>query len=738
MNELNWNDGMSVGVDAIDQDHKQLLKLINEINTAINNGSTELIIKDIFRQLEHYVKQHFTREEALLQQCNYPDYEEHKLQHQQFINKIPELRERLLSAETIEVAQEVSLFLLNWIMNHIVVDDMSYAKLVHEQGLTTNDRSTPSWSERIKAWVGRQIKLDNRIYLGMIIPLFGLLVLSASVVTFSYQYYQNAKQVIEVTGLLNAANKLSHTLQIERGLTTATIGSNFERFSSELLASRVVTDKALSNYRERVMQIRTGSVADRVSQQLADTDIALAELNQQRGLVNSKTSHISNTQQYYTQSIKELISVLDGLLSLGHNADLTRNTLSLSALVNMKEVVGLKRAIGAWILSGQSIDSKLLKDFYLLQGSRSGLLTLFMNSATIEQKNKWQKVLSSSVYRQAVALETQLERSIASQAELTIDSEHWFEVMTGKINAKNAFIEQLILDNEKNVQKELNSIQFVFVVITSLLLVLVFFSTVISWLLGHSIIYPIHLMTHAMKCLSEGQRDKRFTLEFADDQMREMFASYEVNRRKLLQADIISAIRFERQAMSIKQQEIDKKRLNELASIDPLTGAINRRKFQDVAYQELERARRCQQQFSILMLDIDYFKKVNDTYGHACGDEVLKVFCQTCMSQVREYDCVARIGGEEFAILLPQSDKKGAILLAERLRLSIEKTIVDYHGHQISITVSIGVAMWQEQTQDVQELLEQADKAVYQAKNLGRNQVRLFNDSPDKDVSLEH
>ena len=144
MGHIEWNDGMSVGVESIDEDHKTLLLLVNEINEAINNDSTHIIIIDIFEKLEKYVKIHFSKEERLLEQCNYGDLEEHKKQHIDFINKIPELRSELLHADTIEVAQDIYLFLFNWLMNHIIIDDMSYAQTVHDHGLATTSKDKTS------------------------------------------------------------------------------------------------------------------------------------------------------------------------------------------------------------------------------------------------------------------------------------------------------------------------------------------------------------------------------------------------------------------------------------------------------------------------------------------------------------------------------------------------------------------------------------------------------------------
>ncbi len=115
---------MSVGVDAIDNDHRRLLETINEINDAITAGKTADVIEEIFSRLERYVVEHFTREEALMEQSGFQELEPHKRQHQKFVGRVPQLKAKLLSADTMEVALEVSLFLTNWLMNHVIMEDI--------------------------------------------------------------------------------------------------------------------------------------------------------------------------------------------------------------------------------------------------------------------------------------------------------------------------------------------------------------------------------------------------------------------------------------------------------------------------------------------------------------------------------------------------------------------------------------------------------------------------------------
>ena len=159
---------------------------------------------------------------------------------------------------------------------------------------------------------------------------------------------------------------------------------------------------------------------------------------------------------------------------------------------------------------------------------------------------------------------------------------------------------------------------------------------------------------------------------------------------------------------------------------DALTGTKNRRYFDQRLCEEVAHSLRYKLSLSLLLLDVDHFKKINDTYGHTIGDEVLVNISKLVMEMVRDSDVVARYGGEEIVIIAPSTDRDEAELLAERLRAAIEKTTmatIDATQEVIQVTVSIGVCSLGLIVQDKEALIEEADRALYLAKNQGRNRV---------------
>jgi diguanylate cyclase (GGDEF)-like protein len=178
--------------------------------------------------------------------------------------------------------------------------------------------------------------------------------------------------------------------------------------------------------------------------------------------------------------------------------------------------------------------------------------------------------------------------------------------------------------------------------------------------------------------------------------------------------------------LSEEQLKAAKKRAENLARKDELTGLDNRRAFFDQGCRIFKQSVRFKRPVSVIMMDIDYFKKINDNYGHSAGDKVLQVIAELLQKMVREIDVVARIGGEEFAFVLPETDREEAVNMAERLRQGIAKTTVTHDERQMQITASFGVSSSLVENETLETMLTKADDALFMAKKKGRDQVRTY------------
>jgi diguanylate cyclase (GGDEF)-like protein len=165
--------------------------------------------------------------------------------------------------------------------------------------------------------------------------------------------------------------------------------------------------------------------------------------------------------------------------------------------------------------------------------------------------------------------------------------------------------------------------------------------------------------------------------------------------------------------------------LRELSVTDPLTGVLNRRYLDDRLAEEIARFNRYKHPFSLLMVDIDEFKKYNDTYGHITGDRILKILASTILSSLRNIDIAARFGGDEFVLILPQTPKADAINIANRIKENVEKIFLSQTEKLpfTDLTVSIGLTSYPEDASSAAELLEKTDQALYLAKKGGRNRL---------------
>jgi diguanylate cyclase (GGDEF)-like protein len=167
-----------------------------------------------------------------------------------------------------------------------------------------------------------------------------------------------------------------------------------------------------------------------------------------------------------------------------------------------------------------------------------------------------------------------------------------------------------------------------------------------------------------------------------------------------------------------------------LAALDWLTGLYNRRHFESLAQAELARSQRYLRPLSVLMIDIDHFKEVNDHFGHPAGDRAIRAVANLLLANKREADVAARVGGEEFAVLLPETTEAAAVQMAERLREQLRLCPPVVGGEKLSITLSIGVAGATAKTNGIDVLLACADYALYEAKNAGRDRIVAWRDQP--------
>ncbi len=225
----------------------------------------------------------------------------------------------------------------------------------------------------------------------------------------------------------------------------------------------------------------------------------------------------------------------------------------------------------------------------------------------------------------------------------------------------------------------------------------------IAWLLAREIIVPLGELTAAAREVAAGNLDVAISVRRKDELG---FASSVFN-------DMVGQLRRSRE------------RLEKLSTTDFLTGLPNRAAVLDALSGMLKRYQRYSRGFSLLMIDVDHFKTINDGHGHVAGDEVLRHVASILKKQMREVDVIGRYGGEEFIALLDETDGESALVVAERIRNEIAASGIDIQGSPLNITVSIGIAEAIAEDESADSLIDRADKAMYAAKQKGRNRIEL-------------
>lgn len=245
--------------------------------------------------------------------------------------------------------------------------------------------------------------------------------------------------------------------------------------------------------------------------------------------------------------------------------------------------------------------------------------------------------------------------------------------------------------------KRSNATAILFINLAAVLVLLV-----ATYIIGRSISKPLEVISKRARMIADGDYMQR--IDYAGiEEIDELATSFNIMSKAL---------------------DENRKELEKRANTDGLTGLFNHRYFQDALTHELSRSERYNHPLSLVVADIDDFKKINDTFGHKKGDLALKSLANSIANSVREFDIPCRIGGEEFVIILPETPSEEALAVAERLRMDIISTPIEDIGQ---ITVSLGVATFPEHATDKDSLIESADAAMYKAKRQGKNRALIYN-----------
>jgi diguanylate cyclase (GGDEF)-like protein/hemerythrin-like metal-binding protein len=699
MHNVKWKPELSVGIKNVDDDHKRLIELTNTLINAIDKDMPKEELKTIFEELEAYTHYHFEREEGFMDEhCSASDIHEmirkHKEQHRYFTDKLPELKEQLMHANSKSVSYEIVEFLLHWLIDHIINEDLKLTQCLH-----TDTDTKHSFLQQINSTLGKRTTLYQRLWIILALPLIFFMLQTLFISYSGYKRYDELREVQRITKTAVIINNVITQLQKERGLSSAYITSGYSHFKKKLEIQRLKTDEVLKEsiqakkYIEPYIDIR-------------HTISTLQKLASIRKEIDMKQFDRKESIDYYTLFIQNLIGTIKSISFLPFN-HVDQNTYSpLLLLLNVNEVQGLIRNEGIICLEN---DGASCNDFQSLLQKKEDYLNAFEVLAPTHLKTAISEIEHTPQAKHLSKLQTLvLHKQLCGNNA----AESWFEKMTLHIEKYKKVIETSLHKIEQDACMQEKHFFSLILTIWSIFGIIILIMSLSIVLLKESILKPLKVLTDALHNLSSGNKSIYFTKINKKDAIGRMQRAYNHLRRSLIKADYANIL--------MELQELKTQKYERLSEEDPLTGIYNRRAFMQAINYEVEQAHKSHRPLSVLILDLDHFKQVNDTYGHEIGDHLLKHFVSHTNELTRNSDFFARIGGEEFALLLPNTSHEGAQTLAEKIVKEIAALNLDSIAPGLQMTVSIGIAVHRDNISS-KTLLKEADEQLYEAKRSGRN-----------------
>ncbi|MDX8394796.1 MAG: bacteriohemerythrin, partial [Mariprofundaceae bacterium] len=539
---LKWNDAMSVGIEAIDKDHKALLDLIIRLSDSIEKNLDQKTIASVFSELEAYIVYHFSREEAIMRERQYKGLESHLKSHQNFIDSVPKLKDKLLISGSKHVAEETLLFLFDWLINHILGEDMKItqtdvtdrsASLPH----STSNQLFNTLFNRLSLFISHHVVLPIRIRTLSILPTLGILSLSIFIILESTQQLHDINILQQRFNIIRYASSMNHSIQAERGLNAQHLRSKYHQLSSSLIAQRLQTDSKAAQFLQYTSSIRSATTADHVLfQYIQATKQHLSQLAGYRQRIKNNTISTPSMLTYYTEFIDILRDLPDSMIHLNMNSDLSNNIIAFSALMHLKESIGLQRAIG------QPTSAHDRQTYIDLMHEKDNAKEMFAHTASPQQLQAWVKDQQHHIPQDITRLEKSFITQLSNDPNAILNEQQWFKLYTERANQVMAMAADVLHQLENKTQHQINQLHTRLYISLAILISLLLLTIVFTYILTHSITHLIQRLTYALTGLSKNNKKIRLQDRFAHDDLDMMAIAYEKCRISMLQSDLKTAI----------------------------------------------------------------------------------------------------------------------------------------------------------------------------------------------------
>lgn len=585
---IEWNEGLNLGIKTIDDDHKKILHIIGKLSEAINNNENQHVIETIFQELLTCTKEHFKREETYLQDCKCTKLEDHKQKHRAFYDKLSKLKLKVISSKDYITSQEITIYLTEWLLNHVIEEDIPTISLLKKCGITEmNIEKDNSLLEKLIKLITDRFSFTKRIFLSAIVPLSGMLLFGIIIIFENFNEYLNMEKTSKITHITTNINELVHNLQMERGLNSGYLSSTENKFRDSLKQQRKLVDDAAKKFSIIINNIHISEIKS-IEQHIKILKKDISSLDSIRKKIDNKT--ISQIQEIalYSKIIKNILDITPKIESLNFDRELSSSIATLYSIQQLKESIGQKRAYGTTIIEKKDVTIEEYISFAKLFGTQLAFLSTFKSTASNAQSKRYDALFNSDIVKQINVY----EQSIKNYHFDNLDSEIWFKLTTEYINIIKLFEDELLSDINITINKNINStiINFILWILfnTTILAINLF----ILYTFKRSTVMQIDQLTYAMRDLATGGRGFRLSpINMKRDEIAYMYDAYEKTRQKLLKGDIYTQLYLSKNHLELQNKERENTKLEKMAFVDSLTGAVNRRKFEELSTQELERAK---------------------------------------------------------------------------------------------------------------------------------------------------
>jgi len=695
--KIEWSRNLSVGIEEIDNDHKELISIINKIIGEVDKD--KLLLLSHFDELEDYTRYHFSREEKLMiSQCLTSEdqimVKEHIKEHHLFIKKIPELRKKIEFAASADIAYEVIDFLVGWLLDHIIEKDLSLS-----QCFTFKYPVVKQTKKNYFSWltekINKNLSLYTKVLLLVMIPLLVIFSLLSYQSNITYNKYLKLGEIENISESFVSMNKLINSLQKERGYTNGWISSKYKNFETELLEQRKISTEIIKDCSPRLKNLK----------KYIDTTTVINELVRIKDIrkkIDIKKLNREEVKKYYTHLISMSIKIIK-------DTNIGRDQISrpLVMLLYLKENAGIIRNEGLekLLLHNSSME---LENHIVIREGYEKYLSLFASNTLLKRLEK----ISVSGYSNT--LKDMESNILLGEFSKYKNAGKWFELNSIKIDVYAQMIKDKLEIINRSAKNEKKTYLLYIGILWSLIIFILFISFILMHALRQSIVKPIEEVTIAMQNLTEGDKSFYFNTYKKNDLIGKMVVAFNNLRRHMIKSDYTSTL------LDVKDRKVEN--YEKLSLVDSLTGLYNRRKYIQSLKTEIEKSNKLGNELALLIIDLDKFKDINDSFGHDVGDHILKVFASSLRDIIKQNGTTARIGGEEFAIILPNLSKEKSIEVSrEILKVTRELDFSSIHK-ELSLRVSIGLAMYVPNS-TLSSFIKITDKNLYQAKNSGRDRV---------------